>query len=124
MSKVTLLDSGPLSKYTHAKATHKNELCRQRVNALLVAGDEVWAPGISVYEVRRELVRSDLIDPAPGRVARFDAAVAVLGILPVTQEVLQRATEVWADARLRNLPMKSKDALEGDVILVAQAFLE
>jgi hypothetical protein len=48
MSRVILLDAGPLGMYANPKASPKNEECRRRVDAFLVAGHTVRAPGIAV----------------------------------------------------------------------------
>jgi hypothetical protein len=85
---------------------------------------QVLAPGIAVYETRRELVHMQHKNPATKRVARFDAAVAILGVLPVTNDVMHRAAEIWGDARSRGIVTAPKEALDGDVILAAHGFLE
>ena len=42
---------------------------------------------------------------------------------PITTDVIVRAAELWAQARIRGLPTTPPDALDGDVILAAQALL-
>jgi hypothetical protein len=110
--------------YTNPRASPKNEECRRRVEKLLVDGAQVRAPGIAVYETRRKLTHLQCEQPAAKRLARFDAAVAILGVLPITDEVMHRASEIWGDARHRGICTSPPEALDGDVILVAHAFLE
>jgi hypothetical protein len=124
MSRMILLDAGPLGMYANPNANAKNKECRRRVDALLVAGDTVRAPGIAVYEVRRELVHLQFRQPATKRLVRFDAATSFLGLVVINEEVMRRATEIWGDARSRGITTAPKEALDGDVILAAQAFLE
>ena len=124
MTKVVLLDSGPLGMYANPKKSPRNELCRQRVNALLVAGDQVKVPGIAEYEVRRELQLLQLSSPAPNRMTRFDVVIGTLGVIPLTGDVMQRAAVLWAEARRKGIVTAPREALDGDVILVAQALVE
>ncbi len=124
MSQVVLLDTGPLGMYANPKANAMNELCRRRVRDLLAGGAQVKAPAIAVYETRRELVHLQLRQPAARRLARFDMAVAVLGLLPMTDMVLHRASEIWGRARHQGVPTAPPEALDGDVILAAHAELE
>src|SRR2546430_1948654 len=113
MNRVVLLDTGPLGMYTNPRANPKNEECRRRVEGLLVAGAQVRAPGIAIYETRRELVHLQCKNPRANRLARFDAAVAILGVLPVTAEVMHLASEIWGDARSRGIVTAPQEAMDG-----------
>jgi hypothetical protein len=80
-------------------------------------GDRLVVPEIADYEVRRELIRA-------GRdlgVARLDALCRGLGYAPITTEVMRDAAALWAEARNRGTPTAHHHALDGDVILAAQA---
>jgi hypothetical protein len=124
MSEVVLLDSGPLGMYAHPKAHKENRECRRRVNELLVAGAQVRAPSVAVYENRRKLVHIQGQHPAAKGLARFDEAVRLLGLVPMTEEVMRLASELWGDARHRGIVTAPPEALDGDVILAAHAFIE
>jgi predicted nucleic acid-binding protein len=52
---------------------------------------------------------------------RLDALRASLDYLPLTDEALTRASDLWASVRRRGLPTASPDALDADCILAAQA---
>jgi predicted nucleic acid-binding protein len=47
----------------------------------------------------------------------------VILYLPITTEVMLKAAELWATARQGGYPTAAPDALDGDVILAAQAIL-
>ena len=81
------------------------------------AGTELVLPEIADYEVRRELVRS-------GRdvgVARLDELCAHLSYAPLSTPVMRDAAALWAEARNSGYPTAHQAALDGDVLLAAQA---
>ncbi len=53
--------------------------------------------------------------------ARLDAFGQTLEYLPLTTVAMRRAAELWAEARRRGTPTADPHALDGDVILAAQA---
>ena len=76
-------------------------------------------PEIADYEVRRELLRA-------GRrqgVARLDQLKVTAGYLPLTTTTMLQAAEFWAQARQQGQPTAGNTALDGDVILAAQAVM-
>ncbi len=74
-------------------------------------------PEIADYEVRRELLRAD----KKLGIARLDDLCASLTYLPLTTPVMRDAAGLWADARNAGRPTAHPYALDGDVILAAQA---
>ena len=74
-------------------------------------------PEISDYELRRGLLR--LRDPIG--IQRLDDLHSLLEYLPITTEAMRQAAEFWADARRRGYATAPDLALDGDVILAAQA---
>ncbi len=81
------------------------------------AGNQLAVPEIADYEIRRELLRA-------GRklsIARLDELCAGLQYLPLTTKVMHDAASLWADARNAGRPTAHPHALDGDVILAAQA---
>ena len=61
MSRLILLDSGPLGMVTNPKATGIPLDCQLWLKSLLRRGERVAIPEISDYEVRRELLRAGLL---------------------------------------------------------------
>ena len=76
-------------------------------------------PEIADYELRRELVREGL---APA-IQRLDDLADRFGYLPVTKDVWRRAADLWARARNEGYPAAADAALDGDMLLAAQAQL-
>lgn len=119
MSRFVLLDSGPLGIITgHPRSAAADE-CRNWLEMLLAAGVEVRIPDIADYEVRRELLRARRF----ASVQRINDLCARVGRLAVTAETWALAAEFWAYLRQRGQPTAANAALDGDVILAAQAAL-
>ena len=74
-------------------------------------------PEISDYEVRRELIRARRIRG----IVRLDALIAEIGYLAITTSAMRQAATFWAAARQQGRPTAADPALDGDVILAAQA---
>ncbi|MCA1716968.1 MAG: nuclease [Actinobacteria bacterium] len=117
MTKVVLLDAGPLSLVTHPRAQIENRRAAEWLAGLRSAGITVRVPEIADYEVRRELLRAGKLKG----LGRLDDLKEALGYLPLTTEAMLQAAQFWADARNQGRPTASDLALDADVILAAQA---
>ena len=117
MSRLILLDSGPLGLITNPSASEENRQANIWIQLRLREGDRVMVPAISDYEVRRELLRAGKTKG----LARLDGLKRVVGYVPLTSEALLQAAEFWAQARRSGKPSSADLALDGDVILCAQA---
>ena len=74
-------------------------------------------PEVADYEIRRELLRA-------GKqlgIARLDELCSGFFYAPLTTTLMRTAAGLWADARNSGLPTANDSALDGDVILAAQA---
>lgn len=117
MSKIVLLDAGPLGMISNPNAKGINRECYEWMEALLVSGFDVRVPEISDYEVRRELLRAKKDEG----IARLDLLKNTIGYLPLTTPVMLRAAELWEKARRSGVPTADPKALDCDAILAAQA---
>ena len=121
MSRIVLLDSGPLGIVTNPKAASPlSQEGKVWLQSLPLKGYIVMLPEIADYEVRRELIRAG---KAAG-IRRLDELKSQIPYRPLTSEVMLLAAQLWADARRRGRPTAKANALDGDVILAAQAILE
>ncbi len=116
LSKVVLLDAGPLGMLTHPR---KNPEIKQWLQNLLRSGCIVKVSEIADYEVRRELLRANRFQG----IQRLDLLKVTIGFVPITTEVMLTAAELWALARRQGKPTADHKALDADVILAAQALL-
>ncbi len=121
MSRIVLLDSGPLGIVTNPKAASPlSQEGKVWLQSLPLKGDIVMLPEIADYEVRRELIR---VGKTAG-IERLDQLKSQIPYRPLTTEVMLLAAQLWAKARNRGKPTADRNALDGDVILAAQAILE
>jgi predicted nucleic acid-binding protein len=114
MNKPILLDAGPLGRIAHPRPNREITLWLERI---LTVGIEVIIPEIADYEVRRNLLLTGLTKS----VARLDQLKDTLIYLPLTTQVMLKAAELWAETRRIGQPTADPKALDGDVILAAQA---
>jgi predicted nucleic acid-binding protein len=119
MSRLILLDSGPLGMVTNPKATGIPLDCQLWLKSLLRRGERVAIPEISDYEVRRELLRAGLLRS----LQRLDNLKQTLKYIPIQTATMLLAAELWAEVRKTGQPTADPKALDGDVILSAQARL-
>lgn len=116
---IILLDSAPLGILTNHKANPATEECLIWVRSLLLKNCRVILPEIADYEVRRELIRANKL----AGIARLDDWKRKLEYLPIDTATMLQAAKFWAEARRRGIPTADPKALDGDVILAAQAKL-
>jgi predicted nucleic acid-binding protein len=123
---ILLLDTGLLGQLCHpGRATSRP--VTQWLARLLAADDaqlQVILPEICDYELRRKLLHLVAKKQTDQRsVQRLDDLGRLLEYLPIDTETLRKAAALWAEARLQGQPTASEPALDGDVILAAQATL-
>lgn len=114
---IVLLDAGPLGLVTNPRATAESQQCKQWLATLLTHGVRVLVPELADYEVRRELLRAGRTQG----VSRLDQLKTTAGYVPLSTQTMLLAAEYWAQARRRGQPTATDPALDGDVILAAQA---
>jgi predicted nucleic acid-binding protein len=117
MSAVVLLDSEPLGLLSNPNLSARVRRCRQWLDDLLATGRRVLIPEITDYEVRRELLRANLALS----ITFLDLLAQRAEYLPLTTAAMRKAAELWALARQQGRPTAADPALDGDVILAAQA---
>ena len=117
MRAVVVLDSTPVGILCHPRNPPHVAACRQWLVGLLAAGRRVVLPEIADYETRRELVRRN----SRKAVSNLNLLGQQLDYLPLTTAAMRLAAELWAQARNAGQPTAPDPALDGDVILAAQA---
>lgn len=113
MSRLVLLDSGPLGMIIHPR---KNPDVKDWLSQLILSGVTVLVPEIADYEVRRKLIHLD----SQKSIDRLNSLKNSIGYVPLTTKTMLKAAEFWAQARKGGYPTADKSAIDADVILAAQ----
>ena len=114
MSRIVLLDSGPLGMLARA---HPLPALQAWTRERLRGGSRLAIPEIADYEIRRELLLARL----QSSLNVLNALQVELDYLPITTPILRQAALFWAEARRQGVPTADRHALDGDVILAATA---
>ncbi len=117
MSKLILLDSGPLGIISNPSESQTVVTCREWAQRHFEQGNIIVIPEIADYEVRRELLRADKVSG----IQRLDLIKNTFAYLPITTAVMLRAAQFWAQARKTGRPTADNASIDADVILAAQA---
>ena len=118
-----LLDTNILTRLCHP---HKdiNFAVNEWLEQLLgLSPFTVIIPEIADYEVRRGLMHVALKSgqPTTRSLLRLDLLTEKLEYLPLNTATMRRAAGLWAESRLAGQPTADDAALDGDVLLAAQA---
>lgn len=119
-----LLDTGILGQLCHPNRDVNRAVGQWLTNLLVQRAEdfEVGLPEICDYELRRKLLHLLRTGKTTKRsLDRLDQLAADLEYLPIKTSVLRAAAELWAEARATGLSTAPMEALDGDVILAAQA---
>jgi len=114
-----VLDSGPLGLVTQPKISPEVLSLNRTLLRCLREGDRVHVPAIIYYELRRELLRAQ----KTGGLSRLDTFIESEPgrYLPLTDEALRLAAELWAKSRQEGFVTAPPWDLDIDVILAAQS---
>lgn len=97
------------------KLTKEIHQCTKWFERLLSKGARIIVSDICDYEVRRELIRIN-----SKSVQELDNLRDLIEFKPVTFAVLEKAAELWAEARYLSQSNKIKENIDLDCILAAQ----
>ena len=117
MSRVIVLDTGVLGFIVHRKTMRDARIWLSNV---FNVGINLRIPNIAEYELRRSLIYLN----ATNQIQRLDTLKTELGddsTIPMTPEIMFEAARLWAEVRKQGLQTADDKALDGDVILAAQA---
>jgi len=113
-----VLDTSPLGLVVQKPGkSPEADACRAWMKGLLARGFAIYIPEIADYELRRELIRAGFANS----VARLDGLKTVLQYLPITTPAILQAAALWAQARNIGVSTADRHALDGDIIVCAQA---
>jgi predicted nucleic acid-binding protein len=118
VSRVVVLGTAPLSLIcAPIRKGGQVAACSGWLAGLLAAGVQVVVTEIADNEVRRELLRAG----KTSSIGRLDALAGALKYVPISTIAMRKAAELWASSRKAGKPTASEKAIDGAVILAAQA---
>jgi len=119
-----VLDTGVVGKLSHPNPA-QNHRALDKLFALAGATvhvNNILLPEIADYEVRRKLLHLIGNGQASSKsIDQLDELRNLTEFLPIDSDAMLRAAELWAESRVAGRPTARDDALDGDVILAAQA---
>jgi len=114
---IVFLDSAPLSDATNPTRGDANAAqCARWVQNLVVAGVTVCIPEIIDYELRRVLIWKDRREG----IRRLNDLRKIAEFVPLSQSAISKAAELWAYARKNGIRTAHDEALDIDMLLLAQ----
>jgi predicted nucleic acid-binding protein len=117
VSRVVLLDAGPLGLVTNPRLSPLSVACTEWLQTLVRRRARILLPEIADYEIRRELLRAGKVKG----IERLDALGSLLEYLPLTTAAMRHAASFWAQARQQGQPTAGDKTIDGDMILAGQA---
>jgi predicted nucleic acid-binding protein len=119
--KKHLLDANLISKLCYPQHPSNQKIVRWFLDFINQYGSEIYLPEIVSYEVRRGLCEKKLRDGSYKGFDRFEKLSKHLTYLPINTSVFRIAENLWATARVNGYTTASKESLDADVLLAAQA---
>ncbi len=121
MPRAIILDTFPLSCISKSQGIviGETDQCRDWIFSCATAGNPIYAPEIAYYEVLRELERRG----ANSQRAKLKAFCNALPnrYIPITTEILEASAILWGQSRNMGKQTSNDSAIDGDMILIAQA---
>jgi predicted nucleic acid-binding protein len=116
-NRIILLDTTPLGLLLHPNPSATAIAYKQWFDLHIAQGSRVIVPEIADYELRRELLRAN----RKRGLSNLNNLIQQIEYLPLTTTAMRQAASFWAQARQQGQPTAGDQALDGDVILAAQA---
>ena len=117
MSRVIVLDTGPIGLITNPNLSEQSIACNVWLQRHLRSQSRIVVPEIADYEVRRELIRARKEEG----LNRLDTLSQIVEYQPLTTASMRVAAKLWARARQTGQPTAGDNTIDGDMILIAQA---
>ncbi len=117
---IVFIDSGVLGKLCNPNSSAEVDAIRDWLYSLLAKGIFVVSNHICDYEVRRSLVLESLRKPNINSIQDLNNLQDLITFLPLSNEVMKEAANIWAEARIQGMPTADDLSLDVDVIICAQ----
>lgn len=120
---IIFIDTGVLGLLSSPNKREEVTKGQQWLYSLLSRGINIVSSDICDYEVRRGTLLSVNSNLREQGLKKLDDLHDLINILPVSQPILRKAAELWAQTRLLGLPTAELDNIDVDVIIGASCQL-
>jgi predicted nucleic acid-binding protein len=120
---IVFIDSSILGKICNPNQSQETIDIEKWLFTLLSRGMRVVSSDICDYEIRRSLLLEQRRKPQIQSVEKLDEIKTSIEFLPVTNEVLLIAAQLWAEARMLGQPTAEDRSLDADLIICATSRL-
>lgn len=114
---IVFIDSGVLGILTNTHKTGEARDCEEWLYRLLARGIYVCSSELCDYEVRRSLILTSHKQSKIPSIQSLDELREIISFLPITSELLKKASIIWADARSQGIPTADNKSLDIDIII-------
>jgi hypothetical protein len=114
---IVFIDSSVLGILANPNRVGEVRDCREWLYRLLAKGVYVCSSQICDFEVRRSMILESQIKPSLNHIPNLDRLQEIISFLPITSELLKKASVLWATARSQGIPTADKKSLDVDMII-------
>jgi predicted nucleic acid-binding protein len=116
---IVFLDSGILGLLSSPYKEGDARDCGEWLYRLLSKSVYVVSSDICDYEVRRGLKLALINRPVKSGLKQLDALTDLIDFLPLTRDVMEIASDLWAQARSQGKATANDKNIDGDMIIAA-----
>jgi hypothetical protein len=114
---IVFIDSSVLGILANPNRVGEVRDYREWLYRLLAKGVYVCSSQICDFEVRRSMILESQIKPSLNHIPNLDRLQEIISFLPITSELLKKASVLWATARSQGIPTADKKSLDVDMII-------
>ena len=114
---IVFIDSGVLGILANPNKLAEVSDCQEWLYRLLSQGVYVCSSQICDFEVRRSLILESQKKANLNSIQNLDQLSEIIYFLPVTAELLRKASILWASARSQGMPTADNKSLDIDIII-------
>lgn len=114
---IVFIDSGVLGILANPNKINQVSDCQEWLYRLLSQGVYVCSSEICDFEVRRSLILESQRKPNLNSIQNLDQLREIISFLPITSEILRKASTLWASARSQGIPTADNKSLDIDIII-------
>jgi predicted nucleic acid-binding protein len=114
---IVFIDSGVLGILANPRKTGEVSDCEEWLYRLIARGIYVCSSELCDYEIRRSLILTYQKQPQLTGIQNLDELREIITFLPITTELLKKASVLWATARSQGMPTADNKSLDIDMII-------